>query len=681
MIKKDGRLYNRYDLETVKRKKKESDFFSVNYFSAIPVVVNWLCQQMKNKIIDKEISVEDFDSLVLPPDMVIALNEGDNFYKKHFEDNGLLPTGADTSSLNPLRFTVAVIYDRIWNKERRTEINLAVYHHLKKFIETNSAEPLATDPSIAGLSNWKAVIHSFDQQGEFFHAFIDTLPPVEIEKIFLQLLYKPDPANVLKDAECLEKPWTAETYNRAYLKKNDQYKTAKPWIYINELCKDSQYTAIDDELAMHICLVCRLDSSWIVKWIDSLYWPLLQAVGCQFIRDLEIAEQCIASVIAQQATIKTAPIHLLLVLLKRYGELLFEISRNLQTLDNADDKEWKDPELKESLQRVFAMLFKGEPVYLSDYFIAILDWVTAQHREPWLNHVNGASPLFTISVLYEVFINLLKEDAKHKHDIAAAIADNGVNWTSIEFLVSLFEEDESDDAYGKQVIAIIDNYLNSTDFTWNSGYQYNNTIVNQSFYLGYLLEKEPGADKAILDRIKTHWVKHEGWGYQDKSHDKPYRKQLFLLLAGISIAYTRYKKGEDLVARYLLIELVSLILQQMRVALYEAEQQRYTIPLRFVIHALAKFDDPQLSVFVREISSKIDSIEILTELMAATAEEMTAGKMQMDASFIAPAISKLNDNFWIIEEKKVYRQIPGRFAYYEQLRKSIMDFQAGLLHI
>jgi hypothetical protein len=283
--------------------------------------------------------------------------------------------------------------------------------------------------------------------------------------------------------------------------------------------------------------------------------------------------------------------------------------------------------------------------------------------------------------LYEVFINLLKEDAKHKHDIAAAIADNGVNWTSIEFLVSLFEEDESDDAYGKQVIAIIDNYLNSTDFTWNSGYQYNNTIVNQSFYLGYLLEKEPGADKAILDRIKTHWVKHEGWGYQDKSHDKPYRKQLFLLLAGISIAYTRYKKGEDLVARYLLIELVSLILQQMRVALYEAEQQRYTIPLRFVIHALAKFDDPQLSVFVREISSKIDSIEILTELMAATAEEMTAGKMQMDASFIAPAISKLNDNFWIIEEKKVYRQIPGRFAYYEQLRKSIMDFQAGLLHI
>lgn len=666
---RDPRIIDQYEQINDLQKEQRTCLFVIHPFAQMPLVTGWIQEQLKAKIIDRLPARYQFDDFPFTPAQALALTNGDLFFARLFADNNLLPPDVSPAGLTPLTDTLRGIYTEIWKQPSDDENDIGVYRDLKEHIEELMGISLATMPLYAGITKWQDLIDSFSHYGTFYHSLVDHIPATEIEKRWNELQYAYSADNVLADAgypmSHKEGPEYHNDYVATMLELASKGTTA--WQYTEQLTKHSQYTSFEESLSLKLVLVLRLSPARWVQWLDHIWWPLPQAVALHYFRNLTVIEQLIEAIVSNPVPRLTDPAHLLAISLREYMRLLMDISCNLFSISNDRDpmptpekitvklrgesayKAWTTNELQDSIKKVLTAIFPSQPISVSPYFEMMADFVTTQNPEQWNGNVYREPWVLTIDTLHKTFVDLLVADSLNKQSHADRLCDTNCNWVRLGIISELYRHDTTDDHFRKEALRKFILFAASKDFRWNTGFDYNNDVISQAYQAAVLIQKEPDPDGFLLALIQSNRIYHEGWSAGRNTDGEQFRKELYWILAAISLVHIRYKEGQNAIAQKLLQEIVTLLLKQYRVAASDTDRQHYRPAFKFIIETLVRFDLAGLTDFCRLLLQKMDNIRDFLLLAEHLVHVASRKGIAPAAALLDEIAARIDQDYWQIE--------------------------------
>lgn len=690
---KDNRIKNNHDLVRDIENKSYLDLFSKHQFTRINKVINWLNiefhKRFTGRVSDRKISFEDS---IGGNEIFNVISEGDIFYCSVFDSENLLQENyRDLEKPNPLSMGIEKVYNSIWGFDNLSASGtLVIYIELEKYLEHLLGMSIAVDARYKTFSDWLKISSITHGMWSFYEGWTSDIDKKLILDNISDLLDIGTSVQLHNLSEAVGYSNKKEDVSEAYENKLRMSADKSEWQYVKELTHDSGLFFLNDDLSLKERLLLRLEISHWLKWMDSLKWPILQDHVFSSIEDLAVLEHVIEILLRDEIKLKSNLLHLLLIALKNYYELIEKITFNLFSLKEGewsyhDDKikqqiidssqlsldNWIQTELEASCDRIFHFIFKGEPVSSSENFIGVFEWINSYSQQSKQNVRPPEPGLMTLKIFTEVFEKFLVADSAVKINIDRYFKVEKLNWQIFERLVFLFQSDESDSVFRDSVYDKYVKYLNAETFNWNSGLEYADVFINQAFNLAYVITKspEPFSKWNILFNEFRLW--NEGWSTSNLYDQKARSKEIYLLLVGACLSYSFYYEGEDKLAKDIFEEVLKKVISQYRVSISH-NSPLYEFVLRFMTHTVAKFTPQNADDFIKMLNDKCDDIELFLILVSEITNSIDKSDLCIGAASISLIKDRINKEFWNAECRYAHSGLKYKLNYFLNLKMQVL---------
>jgi hypothetical protein len=683
MWKHDLRLLGLTELVNQAIFQKYKDAIADHPYTDLPAVITWLAAQLgsQNSITDKTA-------------IAAQLWDGDRHYAGVFLRLDLLPQDRDPAlPVEPLSYSVDKILEVITGKSLRVDSDATVYGYLEEALLMDLARLAAEDNRYAGYERWQALIERFGQSGTFYTALVTAIPENAIQNYRTSLAAPYDPDNVVRYVSQGDKRMEADAFQRDYLERIDKYRQTAPAVFVSKLTDNSDTMLLADTQILKKDLVSRLGREAEVAWIDGLRWPLAQAATLNGYQDLAEIATLVAQLVAQRDRLQSPFVHLLLIMLEQYVDIMRRISFNLHQFEQTAGHYYHKPAISQQLHaegqaRLAAWKAREIQTTVSNLLAPVLaienptdelqhtlfGWVTTQDRERWLNNPHARLVLQTIDELHEHYLKAFAPGKWPKAQLLKAIAADPIDWKKFKLLYSLWSSDETDEALRSELKEQMASYLRSDQFSWNSGYQFDNDHCTQALQLTNLYFGLPNAKGELAELTKTTRTWHEGWAYRGASGFKDSNRYIFLLTCGMCLAYLRYDSGDTAGATESWKAYLEETVAQYRSTRSELDRQHYLLPFRLLFHTLLKFDELALPDLLDKLFRQIDHIEHRIYLAHSLMETTGFLEKMLTADIRDKIGALLQAQYWILELRLKHAKHPEQIRQYEMLYKAVLPW-------
>jgi hypothetical protein len=690
MYKRDKRLKDFFTLANEQKDSKYRDAIASHAFKRMAEIIAWLAAQVEENVLRGSIGQTDYSWIAA------VILEGNLHYADLFKRLDLMPRDWDLQKpIEPLSFAVDRICDAIQGHRSQINDEPSVYKKLEEAILASLAAVLAQDRRYAAFEKWTKLHHLFWQSHTFFGSLLDAIPESSIRTHEPELMPKADHDNVAFGLTQADRRVDNSTYHQAYLAKMDKYRQASAALYIQKLTEGADYIMLDDDMRFKQSLVSRLGPEASLAWIDTVYWPLTQAVALHGYNDLDETEQMIALLVAKRDTLKSRFVHLLLIMLNHYLELVRRISFNLSNLRNEHHyydtvvgntiqaeglrsyDDWISADMANSIARVVSVITGEITVPDEELQSGLFGWVTEQEREPWLQNTFREPLLLAVDKLHKYYLDIYTSGHWSKSALLAAIEPDLLDWKKFKVLYSVWQTETAEESLRKKLIEKMTAFICSEDFYWNQRYEFNDEYINQALYFTNLIHNESDAllTLSALAQKFRNW--HEGWAYNGAAGVKVANRYIFLLTCGVCLSYIYYDIGDTLTARECLQTYDREITLQYRSTVSELNRAHYLLPIRLVVYTLLKFDFTDFENFIRGKSNQLDDVEDLIVLAHSTMESAIDLKQVLPASLRNEIWDAVETRYWLITVHLPHAKSVDPIFNHKKLYEAAKDWYAA----
>ena len=690
---KDQRLKDYNEIIKDLDDKNYNSFFYTHQFPKICTIVTWLADQINQRVENKSYDPAIlFEKAITDNNLSFILNEADAFYYSVFNSKSIISEhNIDLKKANPLSTVVNKIYNSIWDIVNESELQgLIIYSELEKHVLQLLGKETAIDPRYTMFSDWRKIYHITQQLYGFYNSWISNINKQLIESNRNDLFLSGTSGHLHELAYLVDYHRDREKVSNAYEINIQKLSDKSDWSFIKEATDKSDYISLREELELKEDLLLKTDIKYWLIWVDNLKWPILQDHVFYSIQDHTVLEQIIEVIVGEKLKLRTKLQHFLLIAVKNYYKVLEKISSNLYHLkenqihyyDNNAKQEiidesirlydnWTSSELEASCIKVFQLIFGNIPVTESKYFEGIFDLINSYSKQNYIENKYSEPALRTLKIFNQTFENILVLDTNSKSKIISGITPEKINWQVLEKLIILFQKDENDSLFHCSLYKKYVEYIESDYFNWNLQVRYHEVVINQAYYLSYIMTRFPNPLDMWFNLFNQFKCWHEGWVTTNNSDYRVRSKEIYVLTVGACFAYY-YSEGETAKAKEAFDKVLRVVLSQYRNSSSWSVND-YEIVLRFLSHTISSFSYKDVDSFIKQIDEKCDDVELFLVIAYEITLIIEKGSLSLCAKSILIIKNQIDNNFWKIENRYDDRALLYKLDYFLKLKKEILN--------
>lgn len=661
------------------------DFLLKNEFTDNNKISNWLAQLFSQSILGEIKQVAFAEAL--PDDISCFLKDGDNFYFTLFRANGFITEHTSPhESLQPLTDVTNYIYDSLFNADKLHHENLFIYSELRHLVEKNLGNAIALEGKLNSYECWVTISERLEIEHEIYSAWVINIPikNIQIEKVKFASLPKNPKLSELANLRGFGRNHEQEAEN--YLRHIQQHKSDTVVQYIHEATSGSDLLEYKGNIFLQQSL---LHNHSLLDWLlftDSLYYPNLQDHNFLFLQEIDDYLPIITYILNHKTFI-TPKEHLLVIALENYydfvdrtvsdihhlffGKEKTEGETEKQTaIENAKKEydNWINEIIPNTFNSLLDAIFGSNKLQESEYFNTFFEWINS-HSSLRYTHPSAICKIKVIETLNDLFEKRLIANKEGCHTLIDTLTKAQINYEALKKLVTVLHENKTDDVLRDKLYNIYLSFIESKDFSWFAKGDIDfDGAINNTYYFSQVLSLYNDSLNRWELLLNKHKTIHEGWLKAFPDY-RTYYREAFIFCAGIGLAYNLYVNKDSERAKDVLFSVLALLVKQIRNS-GDTSSIDYTTPLQFAAITIGNFDRSSVEPLVKVVLGKTDKLKYLLEVISVL--------MKYDKTFyLSPAFKltiakRINDEFWIIEQRKSDGVLRGELDRYNILKDEIL---------
>jgi|GEM_PF-5637584 len=655
-------------------------FLEDNSFRGNKIIAQWIANVFAIKLATG--NIQDLESTITE-EVKIEMKSGDIFYVNTFCNRGLINEQTnENESKHPLTNAVKNIYTSLILEGSSEHEKLVIYNELRYDLENIVGEMIAKESTLQQYEHWIKIVDKIANEHCFYTSWADALP---IESINAEKhKYSVIPANTklsdLANIHGYSKNNEEATNN--YLAYIAEIKE-KPLVeYLKLASRSSEILHLKGHIYLRQHLLKRISFKEWIQFIDSLVYPNLQDHIFLWIDKLSEYEEIIRTIMECNSLV-TPKEHLLIISFENYYNFLDrtltdlygiiskrENVHNTDEISDAIDKAeseyslWIEKYIPESFQVVLNLIFHEKELRDSKFFITFFEWINS-HSTLYFTNPSVKCKVKLIDQLNEIFIKRLTQNLVDIEYLINNIQTYQVNYEALKKFVSKLEDNKLGTAYRDNLFDLYKNFIESEAFGWTTeGNVDFASAINNTYYFSKVLAEYTDYFKRWESLLHQYKTNHDGWQKTFPDH-KIYQRESFLFCAGIGIAYRLFDNEQENTARDIFSKVMGQFIKQLRNS-GDMNSIDYLTPIKFASITIGSFDIENADTYLLTIAQNCDK---LMYILVALHDLLEYHPAFIPSKKLSDLIRQRIDNeFWIIANKKSEKGLKTEFDYYTQLK-------------